>query len=89
MWGSGGGVPSRRRPTGFRGEAPGRCGDFTAFFLKKYAFLGIFWPKFLLKHLFFKCLKNVCLCASKACTPGRMAPPAPFAATLSVITLKF
>jgi len=32
------GVPSRWRPTGFRGRAPGRCSNFTDFFLKKYAF---------------------------------------------------
>jgi len=35
------------------GRAPGRCGDFTAFFLKNYEFLDIFWPKFRLKNLFF------------------------------------
>jgi len=33
------------------GVRGGRCGDFTAFF-QKYAFLGIFWSKFLLKTAF-------------------------------------
>jgi len=31
-----------------------------SFFPKKYAFLGIFWPKFLLKNAFYKCLNKVC-----------------------------
>jgi len=54
MRGVGGEVLSQR---GFGGGVPGRCNDFTAFF--KYAFLGIFWPKFLLKNSFFKCLNKV------------------------------
>jgi len=45
-----GGVSSRRKLTGFEGGASGRCGDFTAFSKKKYAFLSTFWPKFLLKN---------------------------------------
>jgi len=43
---------------GFEGGTPGCCSDFTAF-PKKYLFLGIFWPKFLLKNLSFKCLNKV------------------------------
>jgi len=29
-------------------------------FSKKYAFLGIFWPKFLLKNSFYKYMNKVC-----------------------------
>jgi len=32
---------------------------FLQLFLKKYAFLSIFSPKFLLKNAFFKCLNKV------------------------------
>jgi len=86
--GSGGRTPTAAGEQGFGGGAPGRCGNFTAFFLKKYAFLGIFLPKFLLKKLFFycKCLNKVCWCAFKACASRRIPPPA---ALLSVHTLKF
>jgi len=44
---------------GMYGGAPGRCGDFTLF-SKKYAFLGIFWPKSLLKDSFIKSLNEMC-----------------------------
>jgi len=46
MWESWGRAPSRRRPTRARRRSPRRCGDFAAFFLKKYAFVGVFWSKF-------------------------------------------
>jgi len=36
-----------------------RFGNFTAFFSKNCAFLGIFWPKFLPKNSFYKCLNKV------------------------------
>jgi len=50
---SGGGVSNRRRPTGVRRRSPGAMRQFYSLFSKKYAFLGIFWPKFLLKSSFF------------------------------------
>jgi len=58
-WESGGGVPSCRRPTGIRKRSSRRCGNFTAFFFK-FALLGIFWPKFLLKSSYFECLNKRC-----------------------------
>jgi len=69
-----GGVPSRRRPTGIRGRSPRAQRQFYSLFSKTYAFLGIFWPKFLVKNSFFKCLNKVCWCASKACVPRCMSP---------------
>jgi len=49
-------------------EANGGSGalrQFYSLFSKKYALLGIFCPKFLLKNSFFKCLNKVYWCASK------------------------
>jgi len=37
-----------------------RCGDIYRFVFLKYAFLIIFWFKFLLKKRVFKILQNVC-----------------------------
>jgi len=70
----------RRRPTGFGGRAPDAAA-ILQIFLKKYAFLGIFLSKFLLKNAFFKSLNKLCSCTSKNCAPGRvspLAPPPPF-----------
>jgi len=41
-------------------EPPGAVAILLFFFSKKYAYLGIFWPKFLLKNSFYKCLNKVC-----------------------------
>jgi len=54
-------VPSRWRPAGILGGTdPLTLRQFYSFFYKKYAFLNIFWSKFLLKNTFFKCLNKVC-----------------------------
>jgi len=47
-WGSRIQAPSRLRSNEVRD--PRRCGKISIFFFKKYAFLGIFWSKFLLKN---------------------------------------
>jgi len=44
---------------GLEAEASDAAAIFTALFLK-YTFLGIFWPIYLLKSAFFKCLTKVC-----------------------------
>jgi len=37
---------------GGSGQSPWALWQFYSFFSKKYAFFGIFWPKFLLKNSF-------------------------------------
>jgi len=87
--GFGGEAPSRRRPTGVWGQSTLELRLFYSLFSKKYAFLGIFWSKFLLKNSFFKCLNKMCWCASKGRSPRCMLPLVLLPLPLSVITLEF
>jgi len=58
---SGAGVPSRWRPAGILGGGSPDAAAILQLFSKKYAFLNIFWHKFLLKTAFFKCLNKALL----------------------------
>jgi len=65
---------------GSEAEPLERCGNFTAFFFFKYAFLGKCCPKFLLKNSFFKCLNKVLMCL-QGLRPEVHAPTCPSSCT--------
>jgi len=50
---------------GDSGAEPSGAAEILQPCFQKYAFLGIFWPKFLLKNSFFKCLTSL----RSACPP--------------------
>jgi len=71
VWGQ---IPQRQKANGVQGRSPRRCGKFTAFLKKKYAFFMHSLSKFCV----FKWLNKVLICPQDFCpwhVPPLASPP--------------